>query len=66
MNCLQPLVRPLTFVTEGRSRASASGGPETGGKETMASEESVIDEETEESRRPRIAKRRQMPTKGRV
>ena len=29
----------------------------------MASEESVIEEETEESRRPRIAKRPQMPTK---
>ena len=29
----------------------------------MASEESVIEEETEESRRPRIAKRLQMPTK---
>ena len=29
----------------------------------MASEESVIEEGTEESRRPRIAKRFQMPTK---
>ena len=60
---MQPLVRPLTPFTEGGSRSSASGGPEGGGVEAMAKDEDVIEEETEESRRPRIARRFQTPTK---
>ena len=60
---MQPLVRPLTPFTEGGSRSFASGGPESGGVEAMAKEEDVIEEETEESRRPRVARRPQMPTK---
>ena len=60
---MQSIVRPLTPFIEGGSRSSVSGGPEAEGRETMASEESAIEEETEESRRPRIAKRPQMLTK---
>ena len=60
---MQPLVSPLMPFTEGGSRSSADGGPETGSEEVKASEESVIEEETEEARRPRVAKRPQMLTK---
>ena len=48
---------------EGWSRSSGSVGAEVGGAEVMASEEGVIEEESEEARRPRVAKRPQMPTK---
>ena len=60
---MQPPARLLIPFIEGGPRSSASGGPEAGGTEVMASEEGVIEEETEESRRPRIAKIFQMPTK---
>ena len=62
---MQPLVSPLMPFTEGGSRSSADGGPETGSDEVKASEESVEveEEDTEEARRPRVAKRPQMPTK---
>ena len=62
---MQPLVSPLMPFTEGGSRSSADGGPETGSEEVKASEESVEveEEDTEEARRPRVAKRPQMPTK---
>ena len=56
---MQSLVSPLMPFSEGGSRSSAGGGPETGSEEVKASEESVrVDEEdTEEARRPRVAKR---------
>ena len=56
-------VRPLTPFTEGGPRFSASGGPEVVGAEIMASEEGIIEEDSEEARRPRVAKICQMPTK---
>ena len=55
------IVRPLTPFTEGGSSASASGGLVT--EDAEAKEEDVIDENVEEARRPRIARRPQMPTK---
>ena len=58
---MQPLVRLLTPFTEGGSRSFASGGPEGGGVEAMAKEEDVIEEETEESRRPRVARTPKCP-----
>ena len=65
---MQPLVSPLMPFTEGGSRSSADGGPETGSDEVKASERSVEieEEETEEVRRPRVAKRPQMPTKAEI
>ena len=60
---MQPFVSPLMPFTKGGSRSSADDGPEFGGEEVKASEESVIEEETEEARRPRVARRPQMLTK---
>ena len=56
-------VRPLTPSTEGGSRSSASVGPICGGTDEKAIEEGVDEESLEEARRPRVARRRQMPTK---
>ena len=55
-------VRLLTSFTKGGSRSSASGGPEVGGAEVMASEKGVIEERSEEARRTRVTKRFRMPT----
>ena len=54
-------VRPLTPFTDGGSSASASGGQIC--KNAEAQDEGVEDENLEEARRPRIARRLQMRTK---
>ena len=59
---MQPLVRPMTPFTEGSSSASASGGPIVESADEKAKELDDKEESTEEARRPRVAKRPQMPT----
>ena len=51
----------MTPFTAGGSSGSASGGLVD--KDAEAKEEDVIDENVEEARRPRIARRQEMPTK---
>ena len=63
---MQPLVRPLSPFTEGGSSTSASGGPIVESAGRMVKEDDVENESTEEARRPRVAKRLQMPTKAEV
>ena len=58
---MKPRVRRLTPFTEGGSRASASVGQVD--KDAEAKDEDVIDDNVEGARRPKIARRPQMPTK---
>ena len=60
---MQPLVRPLTPFTERGSSSSASVGPIVGSADEKAKGMDDEEESTEEARRPRVAKRSQMPTK---
>ena len=59
-------VGPLNPFIEGRSSASANGGPVGDNAYRMAREYGFEDEESEVARRPRIARMPQMPKKSKV
>ena len=60
---MQPFVRLLTQFSEGGSSASASVGPNVIRADEKAKGMDDEEESTEEARRPRVAKRPQVPTK---
>ena len=60
---MQPLVRPLTPLTEGGSSTSASVGPIVEDSDEKAKGRDDEEESTEEPRRHRVAQRPQMLTK---
>ena len=59
-------VRPLNAFNGRGSSTSASGGPVNSNVDGMAKGDGVEDECSEVSRRPRVARRPQMPTKAEV
>ena len=60
------IVRPIDQITEGGPSASASGGQVGNNAFGDAMDGSVDDDGNEVARRPRIARKLQMPTKAKV